>query len=81
MSEKYTYIDTKDYIVRAWIEKHEIFDAGLKGGARLHRFKNRAGVDYSAIYIGENEYASHERSRESDMIRWWNESSFTLSLS
>ena len=78
MSEKYTYIDTRDYINGGWIEKHEIFDAGLNGGARLHRFENRAGVDYSAIYVGDEEYVSHARRRESDMIRWWNESSIQI---
>lgn len=76
MNEKYTYIDTREYLVGGWIEKHEIFDAGLNGGARLHRFKNHGGVDYSAIYVGEKEYANHVRSRESGMIKWWNESGF-----
>jgi len=76
MNEKYTYIKTKGYLVGNWTETHDIFDAGLKGGAKLHRFKNHGGVDYSAIYIGDDEWANHERSREGDMIRWWNESGF-----
>ena len=79
MSEKCTYIDSREYVSRRGaIEKHEIFDVGLKGGGRLHRFKNHGGVDYSAIYVGDEEYVSHERRRESDMIRWWNESSIQI---
>ena len=53
---------------------HEIItDVRLRNNGVLHRFNNPAGVPYSAIYVGDQEKASCERDRESDMIRWWNE--------
>lgn len=51
--------------------KHEIScpDGIFKlHGAELHRFKNSAGVDYSAIYRGGFEEMSCERRDEKVMI-------------
>lgn len=53
---------------------HTIIDAKLKRCGELHRFKNGAGVPYSAIYIGDKEYYSCPREDESKMIKYWNES-------
>lgn len=50
---------------------HVILDADLKKGAKLHRFINRGGVPYSAIYIGSYEAFSCEREREAAMIAYW----------
>lgn len=43
----------------------------LKGNAKLHRFFVNS-TPYSAIYIGDKEVGSQERSREDSMIKWWN---------
>jgi len=51
---------------------HKIYDANLKGGALLHRFNNRVGVAYSAIYDGDYEALNCETSRELGMIKLWN---------
>lgn len=54
--------------------KHEIVgDVLLAYGAKLHRFVNGSGVDYSAIYQGDFESWSHERNREADMVKAWND--------
>lgn len=45
---------------------------GLKGNASLHRFLNKAGEPYSAIYVGDTEAYSCERKREQKMVRHWN---------
>lgn len=52
---------------------HTVIDAGLKGNAYLHRFNNKAGCAYSAIYCGKNEVWSQVRERERAMIMAWNE--------
>lgn len=52
---------------------HIFCDAELRKGAVLHRFKNPAGVLYSAIYIGTHEIYSCERAHEQQMINYWNE--------
>lgn len=52
---------------------HILCDAELRKGAVLHRFKNPAGVLYSAIYIGTHEIYSCERAHEQQMINYWNE--------
>lgn len=49
-------------------EKHEVFDAGLKDGATLHRFNNRL----SAIYEDNTERAICFRESEAEMIAAWN---------
>lgn len=51
----------------------EFIESDLKHGARLARFRNPAGVEYSAIYVGNLEYASQERAKENAMIKWFNE--------
>lgn len=63
-----SYIDRTDILD----SQHTIAQVELNGGAELHRFKNNAGVDYSAIYVGDNEMMSCERYREQDMIEHWN---------
>ncbi len=52
---------------------HQIYDANLRKGATLHRFLNKAGVPYSAIYIGSRELMSCERNREQGMVDYWNQ--------
>ena len=54
-------------------DDHILCDAELRKGAVLHRFKNPAGVLYSAIYIGTHEIYSCERAHEQQMINYWNE--------
>lgn len=51
--------------------KH-VMVATIDGGAKLYRFKNAGGVDYSAIYLNGHEAASCERDREASMVEWWN---------
>lgn len=54
--------------------EHEIVDdVELRCGAKLHRYTNNAGVECSAIYIGDKEVWWHYRSEEERMIREWNE--------
>lgn len=56
-----------------WDTEHAIISTViLKKNARLHRFKNKAGVEYSAIYYNGNEELSCEREKEKDMIEYWN---------
>lgn len=43
----------------------------LEGNAELHRFRNAAGVDYSAIYVGNLEVWSRERTDEEEMLKQW----------
>ena len=43
---------------------HKVYDAGLKHYAHLHRFQNKVGVPYSAIYVGREERLSCERDYE-----------------
>lgn len=62
--ELYDYNDSTDHIV---------FDADLKNDAKLHRFVNKGGYPYSAIYIGTKELMSCERDHEQSMINYWNE--------
>ena len=50
-----------------------ISDVRLSGGAKLHRFKNGAGVKYSAIVQNGIELWNCERKRESAMVEKWNE--------
>lgn len=52
---------------------HIVIDAGLAGGARLHRFRNKAGEECSGIYLGRKEIWWHYREYETRMIRDWNE--------
>ena len=52
---------------------HKVYDAGLIKNANLHRFLNKAGVPYSAIYVGRNEMLSCERDHEQGMIDYWNQ--------
>ena len=52
---------------------HVVYDANLKRGGKLHRFENRAGELYSAIYSGGKELFSCERAQEKQMILTWNE--------
>ena len=40
---------------------HKVYDASLKHYANLHRFLNKAGEPYSAIYVGRDERLSCER--------------------
>lgn len=51
---------------------HEIYDIGLRKGVKLHRFTNRGGEEYSAIYCGSNEIFSCPRKEEKEMIYYWN---------
>lgn len=52
---------------------HIVIDAALKRGALLHRFKNAADVECSAIYIGTEEHWWTYRDDEARLIREWNE--------
>ena len=51
---------------------HKVYDADLIRNANLHRFLNKAGEPYSAIYIGRDERLSCERAHEQGMIDYWN---------
>ena len=53
--------------------EHTLIDAGLAGGAILHRFVNGGGAECSAIYQRKREVWWHYRENESRMIRDWNE--------
>lgn len=67
-SEKVMNGDTKHIIVEG------IY---LKGNAKLHRFENAAGIQYSAIYtVGGREVYSCVRDEEARMIAYWNNSIF-----
>lgn len=55
------------------LSDHTVLDADLNKGAVLHRFVNRGGCPYSAIYIGKEELMSCERDYEQKMINYWNE--------
>lgn len=52
---------------------HKVYDAALINNATLHRFLNKAGVPYSAIYVGMSERLSCEREHEQGMIDYWNQ--------
>ena len=52
---------------------HEVYDAGLWNDAKLHRFKDSAGADCSAIYFGGKERWWHYRDYEIQMVRAWND--------
>jgi transcriptional regulator with XRE-family HTH domain len=52
---------------------HKVYDAGLIKNANLHRFLNKAGEPYSAIYVGRDERLSCERGHEQGMIDYWNQ--------
>ena len=52
---------------------HRVYDAGLIKNANLHRFLNKAGEPYSAIYVGRDERLSCERAHEQGMIDYWNQ--------
>ncbi len=51
-----------------------VHDIHLNYHGVLHRFNNRAGVPYFAIYHYGVEHMSCERPREAGMIQCWNES-------
>ncbi len=51
---------------------HEVYDAGLYKYAKLHRFKNPAGDECSAIYLAGKEIWWHYREYENQMIHDWN---------
>lgn len=53
--------------------EHEIVDCSELKKGELHRFKNAAGVEYSAIYVHGEERYSIERDGEAGMIRYANE--------
>ena len=52
---------------------HIIIDADLAYEGILHRFKNCAGAECSAIYRAGKEVWWHYRENEAKMIRDWNE--------
>ena len=52
---------------------HKVYDASLIKNANLHRFLNKAGEPYSAIYVGRDEHLSCERAHEQGMIDYWNQ--------
>lgn len=51
---------------------HIIIDANLADEGLLHRFKNGAGEECSAIYRGNKEIFWHYRDEEARMIYYWN---------
>lgn len=53
--------------------EHVVYAVPLKGGATLHRFKNAAGSEYSAIYVGISEQMNNPRELEYAMMLYWNE--------
>lgn len=53
--------------------EHVIIEASLADEGKLHRFKNAAGDECSAIYRGGKEIWWHYRAYEAKMIRDWNE--------
>ena len=63
------------YLTNATLDStpHKVYDAGLKSYANLHRFLNKAGEPYSAIYVGREECFSCERGYEQRMINHWNQ--------
>ena len=52
---------------------HQVFEAGLRGDAKLHRFTNFEGAKCSAIYYDNFEAWWHYREFEEKMIKDWNE--------
>lgn len=52
--------------------EHIIVECKLKHRGELHRFTNKAGYLYSAIYQDGIEQCSCERYREKGMIDYWN---------
>ena len=69
-------IDTNEFWPRnAFLDStpHEVYDAGLIHYATLHRFLNKAGVPYSAIYVGREDRLSCERAHEQRMVDYWNQ--------
>ena len=67
---------SQDLIPQHNDSEHEVLDAGLRKGAKLHRFTNAAGVEYSAVYLGRMEALSCERDYERDMVNFWNETEY-----
>lgn len=60
-------------LARSTDSEHEIiYDVSLVNNARLHRFVNAGGDEYSAIYQGQIEIWSCERAHEAQMIKDWN---------
>lgn len=51
---------------------HEVYDAGLYKCAKLHRFKNAAGEECSAIYLAGEEVWWQYREYENRMLYTWN---------
>jgi len=52
--------------------KNQVMDVELRGGAKLYRFDNIAGVAYSGIYDADDrEVFSCERGQEKAMIDYW----------
>ena len=54
-------------------EYHEVYDAGLKDGALLHRYKTCTGNEYSAIYLNGVERVKSDLFQEDDIIKTWND--------
>ena len=52
--------------------EHIVFEAYLADGASLHRFKNAAKDECSAIYLGSHEIWWQYRDHEAKMIYDWN---------
>ena len=74
--EKKNYKKIKRFIVYDDMgrdEYHEVYDAGLKDGALLHRFKTSTGNEYSAIYQNGVEQVKSDLFQEDDIIKTWNE--------
>lgn len=65
-------IDSYPVFSHGWEEQHKIFDADLYQNAKLHRFKNKAGISCSAIYRGSYEILTCLRDEEPGMIKHWN---------
>ncbi|MBR5865705.1 MAG: hypothetical protein IKY89_05480 [Alistipes sp.] len=49
-----------------------VTDKHIEAPGILHRFRNSAGVPYSAIYVDYVEVASCPREREAELLDWWN---------
>lgn len=52
---------------------HAVYDIGLYQSAKLHRFKNAAGEECSAIYLAGEEVWWHYRKYEKQMLYYWNQ--------
>ena len=80
MSNKYNFLFKGEFTnLDGDTEIHEVFDAGLRDGATLHRFTNKYNIDeltfeeeLSAIYQDDKEKMCYARKIENDMIEDWN---------